>query len=238
MQSCMGSTMKFTAFITVGPHPEHRRWLRESVYHAVNQTHPPDELLIIDDQAHLSLDERLMIQRMVKAVGNDMSLTTHHTLWLSGIAHVLNFGVALARYPLVAHCASDDTWHPTFIERCLEAFETNARNELCFYWVDQQVGQDRQSVPAGAGMWTKALWAATGGFPPMSAVGGEDSVFVSLLQSGKTPATLYHVLSPEPLVNFRLHECNSQNLIIPEAMELVRERVLASWNTPQWTPMS
>ena len=218
-----------TVVVPVGPNPAYRDYLAECLDSVRAQTVPPAEILVIDDQAHLEQ----------KDVGSDVTLWK--TPWLSGVAHVFNFGVALAKQEFVFMLGSDDRLEPWCLEDCAKAYNKR-RDPLGYYYVDVQYSDGRQqSLACHAAMVTKTLWRHNGGFPIESAIGAPDTVLVSIMLAAKGKAgNLIHVASKTPPYWYRLHDqtdtvARSRPFFgaIKAVRDLYTEGAVA-WKKPTW----
>lgn len=181
-----------TVAIPVGPHPSNTRWLDECLQSIREQTVQPDEVLLIDDGAHLP---------------QWSGLRTWQTPWRSGVAHSFNYGVALAKNELVFMLGSDDRLLPTCLERCWEAWQ-RIHDPHGYYHVDIQYSDGRpdQSDPCNAAMVHKALWRLTGGFPIEAAIGQCDTMLISIIMASHGRRGQLYRVSDEPLYWYRAHE--------------------------------
>lgn len=221
-----------TVVVPVGPSPAYRKYLAECLDSIRAQTTPPAEILVIDDQAHLSQED----------VGSDVTLWK--TPWLSGVAHVFNFGVALAQHDLVFMLGSDDRLEPHCVADCIAAYEAAKRDPLGYYYVDVQYSDGRQqSLACHAAMVTKSLWHHNGGFPVESAVGAPDTVLVSIMLAARGKAGhLVHVASRTPPYWYRLHadtDTVARSRPFFGAIKAVRDHFTEGaiqWKKPTWLP--
>lgn len=185
-----------TVVITVGPKPHHRRWLQEAVDSVAAQTIDEVELLVIPVAPKLD---------PVPSYAGD--LRVWESPWDVGIPGIANLGVGLAKHDLVFFLSSDDIMRPWCLEDCLREYELRG-DDLAYYTVDIEYSTgERQSLPSGPGMVTKALWDHTGGFPPETSVGASDYIFISLLNIMHGRAgRIWHVKSAEMPYWLRVHE--------------------------------
>ncbi len=221
-----------TVAIPVGPEQHHQRWLGECLASVRQQTHPADEVLLIDDMAGLEDREGCRIWR------------AH---WRLGAAHAINFGVALAKNDLVYILCADDWLEPECLAACVE--EYGRRNDsLGYYHVTirfrpegdyQHPGRlpdpPIQDLPCGAAMTTKQLWRKTGGFP-MEAGGSPDSCFISILLGWKKIGNLYHVRQGVPLCNIRMHaeQDSATRGSWLGVIHTARDLLTKEWKQPEW----
>jgi glycosyltransferase involved in cell wall biosynthesis len=99
-----------------------QRTLEPAIRSALEQTRPPDEVLVIDDG---SRDRTASIAR---AAGETVvCISTANR----GVAAARNAGLERARGDLVAFLDADDLWEPVKLERQLEAMSRAPRAEAC-----------------------------------------------------------------------------------------------------------
>ncbi len=237
-----------TVTIPVGPDPAYLDYLPECVASIVAQTRRPDEVLIIDDQAHLHqrghatrAAERVPLGGVNESDAmwwEDIRWRLWETPWLSGVAHSFNFGVALALNDLVIQLGSDDVLKPWAIEDCLATWE-RFQNPLGYYWMDVEKSTgETQALPCHAAMVHKDLWRKTGGWPVHSAVGAPDHIFISMMMAQKGAAgDLIQVRSAKPPYWYRVHDhtWTSANKAYYGAVALVRDQFTLGWKEPTWT---
>lgn len=188
-------TVPITVAIPVGPHPSNTRWLGECLASVAEQTMLADEVLIIDDGAHLE---------------SSYSLTARvwQTPWPSGVAHAFNYGVALARHDLVIMLGSDDRLLPDAVATCWQAWR-QIGDPLGYYYLPILYHDGRtQHVPCNAAMVNKALWRHTGGFPIEGAVGACDTLLINKMQVAQGRLGSLYPVGEEghPLYWYRAHE--------------------------------
>lgn len=228
---------KVTVAIPVGPHASDQRWFADCLASVRVQTRPPDEVLIIDDMAGVP---------PVPLHEHPYPIRTWHTPWLLGVAHAMNFGVALARSDLVFMLCADDTLHPDCLRRCLDAYlaEPKSSRDLGYYFVGVRYldgrEEDEQFIACGAAMVTKELWRTCGGFPPESASGAPDAALISTMLVHSDAGHTVGVSRGTSLYNCRPHADSDtakrqawQGVILSSRDQLTRQ-----WTKPQWGRMS
>lgn len=208
-----------TVAIPVGPSPANQQWLPEAIESCKAQTHPPAEILLIDDMAGI---ERCDC-RVWKAP------------WLLGVGAAFNMGVALAKTELVFMLGSDDTLDPKCLEQCAKTYEKNDRADA-YYWTSLHYmdGED-QTLPCNAAMVTKGFWRKTGGFPPETGSGAPDAALISMLMT-KMPGSLVGVSHGHPLYNYRRHQGTDTASRGPWQSVILstRDILSATWQEPNW----
>jgi glycosyltransferase involved in cell wall biosynthesis len=85
-----------------------KAFLKEALESVLNQTHPPDEVIVVDDGSGPQNRELL---ESCATVAKVIRLAQNH-----GPAHARNVGAAVARSDLLAFQDSDDLWEPTKLE--------------------------------------------------------------------------------------------------------------------------
>jgi glycosyltransferase involved in cell wall biosynthesis len=218
--------------IPVGPDPAYRDYLEECVASVMAQDHLPAEIMLVDDQAHLSSLEVMQLRDL-----GPVPIRVWCTPWLSGVAHSFNFGVALAKTDLVVMLGSDDVLETWAVEDCRAAWEI-AKDPLGYYHMDVKYSTgEEQSAPCHAAMVHKDLWRRTGGFPVQSAIGAPDHIFINmLLIHGPKAGRLHRVASAKPPYWYRVHDgtwtrrhASSAGVIAP-----IREWFAQHWEVPTW----
>ncbi len=230
-----------TVAIPVGPDPIYKELLPECIESVRNQTTKPDEILIIDDQAHLDVmnfEGHLHIRGDSKdRLLDGLDVHVWKTPWLVGVPHAFNFGVALASNDLVIMLGSDDRLEPWAIEDCLAAWERH-KDLLGYYWMDVQYASgEQQSLACNAAMVHKDLWRHTGGFPVQSAVGPCDTILISMMLAKNGEAgNFYHVESAKPPYWYRDHGATftKKNGAYYAAAGIVRDAFTVGWEKPTW----
>ena len=128
-----------TVCIPVGPEPHHQEYLEECLASVRTQTHPANEILLIDDMANLvngdiRVDEERTDGLCHAWSGPLAGCNIWYAPWRVGAASAINFGVALAKNELVYLLCGDDWLEPECLESCVEAFE-QANDPLGYYHV-------------------------------------------------------------------------------------------------------
>lgn len=199
-----------TVLIPIGPKVSNLRWIREALRSVFGQKHPVKEIMLIDDQAHLTSQwiwETFDIfdDDSFHFLGTDHRgketwawenripyISLWQTPWRLGFAGAFNCGVALSAHDLVMYLASDDLLYPDCVADCVEAYRRNQEQDAWYavsYEVENSPGV--REIPINAAMITKGLWQYTGGFPP-SAFVGPDALILSCLMV-HAPDKIVHV---------------------------------------------
>ena len=224
--------------VPIGPNPVYRQYIHECIDSIAAQTFRPTEVVIVDDQANLTADELKAITYRLSLKG--INVTLYKTLWLSGVAHAFNFGVALAHNELIFMLGSDDTLRPWCLQDCFNTFQS-VHDPRGYYHVDVQYSDTGvvQDLPCHAAMITKRLWHLNGGFPVESALGAPDTMLISIMLGAKGKAgNLRHVISEKPPYLYRQHEQTdtaSRGSRFHGPMYEVRNILTANWEPATWT---
>ncbi len=96
------------------------RFLARAIESALDQTRPPDEILVVDGR---SIDDTAAI-----AARYGIAMTQQPA---TGIADARNHGIASTEGQLIAFLDHDDRWLPTKLERQIDAFESNRAAGYC-----------------------------------------------------------------------------------------------------------
>lgn len=218
---------RVTVAIPVGPEPHHREWLAEAVESVKGQT-VPTGVILIDDMADLVV------------YAHAFNLHRVEMRWRVGVATAFNYGVACAPTDLVFMLGSDDWLEPECIEECLRVYDARPaeKRDLGYYYVGVRYTDERddQMLPCNAAMVTKALWRATGGFPPETGVGAPDAALISMLMTHPDVADIIPVEGKRPLYNHRIHPGQDTAGRAPyqPAIHNVRDVLTREWKPPRW----
>lgn len=94
--------------------------LREAVDSAVQQTHPPYEIIIIDDGSKDNTGE------IIKTLANEISAVRPYTNKVNiGVAETRNRGFSIASSDYIALLDSDDIWLPEKMKKQISFMELN-----------------------------------------------------------------------------------------------------------------
>ena len=210
------------------------RYIGESLTAILSQTHPPDEVIVVDDGstddtpaelAKFNKDIRVIVQTN------------------QGHAPALNHGFKAAHGDYIAKCDADDIWTPNKLQRQTDALTTHPQTDIAFSgaWFFGLIEGPRAPYP-GAGLldrgdFARRLYRANSVCasstltrrrlyerlgPFAEDVRAEDyDYWLRALAAG----AVFHY-DPEVLVHFRRHEDNisSNKLAMHEAELLVHSR--------------
>lgn len=221
-----------TIVVPVGPQPEYKQYLGECLGSISSQTINEDELIIVDDMAHLTEVDigRYYGRGRVHHIKND---------WLLGCADSWNRGVSIAANNLVLLMGSDDKLLPEALDALREAYKVN--NEKAGWYnltiqIDEGPDAGIHAVLNNAAAVTKDLWQWTGGFPP-SGFAAPDALLISIMLV-HMPDRLIQVKEGTPLYWCRVHEAqDTRRMAAPLSWEVIQIRNLetARWEKPTWT---
>lgn len=215
-----------TVVIPVGPHPDYKKYLPECLESVQEQLKYGDQLIVIDDQAHLDL---------YYTIDPDNN-KVWKTPWLLGCAASWNCGVGLSRNDLVLLMGSDDRLLPNCLDSLRKAYEEN-KGKAAWYNLTIQIENETHSVFNNAAAITKKLWKELGGFPPSAGVGGPDSLAISIMIV-HFPDRLIQVREGYPLYWCRVHSAQetprSAGFFSSEIVS-IRDKETARWTKPEWT---
>lgn len=159
--------------------------------------------------------------------------------WRTGISHAFNYGVMLSYSDLVFMLGSDDTLEPNCLERCLEAYEANNKQDA-YYSVPIRYMDtgEIQTAPCNAALVTKNFWRLSGGFPIETAIGIGDSTLLSICLAHKLPVQWVGALTnheEEPLYNYRRHPDIHTYKIPWGIADPLRGYLTETWSKPEWS---
>lgn len=221
-------TAPITVIIPVGPKPHHREYLSEMLASISVQSLAPDEVILVNDGG----EPILTWWQGITPVSEKTTIREYHQPWNVGMVACWNCGVGLARNELVLLVGADDTLYGDCVEECYKAFQRE-QEVLGYYYLGVKYSDGReQNTACNAAMVTKTLWKHTGGFPPQSAVGAPDHIFLSMLlcasRDGRTQAKIIRVCD-DMLYWYRVGEHSETTRNIWPAIEAVKDWVHVNW---------
>lgn len=231
-----------TVAIPIGPHESDGTWLEECLDSLAAQTRPPDEVLIIDDMHGTSCP---CFQHVWAARDAGLPIRVHSPPWLLGVAHAMNFGVALAANELVFMLGADDMLAPECLADCVAAYEATPvpkRGKMYFFvgvkYLDGRK-DDEQFLACGAAMVTKSLWRLCGGFATETASGAPDAALISTMLVHGVAGTIVGVSRGKSLYNYRPHADSDTAKRAPWQGVILKTRDLltSQWQPPKWGRM-
>ncbi len=108
------------------------RYLRFAIDSVLSQTHPPAEIIVVDDG---STDETKTIASTYQ------KRITYIYKEHSGIGHTVNFGIEHAKSRYVAFLDADDLWVEKKLQLQLEAIR-NSKGEMIFGYIEQFISPE------------------------------------------------------------------------------------------------
>jgi glycosyltransferase involved in cell wall biosynthesis len=220
----------------------HAHFLEEAVQSVLSQTHPPDELIVVDDG---STDD-------TAAVAARFAMVDYVFQKNRGLAAARNTGLQRASAEYVLFLDADDILKPTAVERCLVAFE--AKPEVAFvyggFWlVDSERGFIAEKVPRpqtdhfaallavnhirmhGTVMYRTEILRLAGGFDESLPCCEDYDVYLRLAKN--YPITSYEGIAAE----YRQHGGNmTQNaaLMLKTVLAVLARHAPAGEASPEW----
>ena len=191
------------------------RYVGEAIESVLNQTRPPDEVIVVDDG---STDESLEI------IGKYADRVHVIAQANQGVAHARNAGVASTRQPFIVCLDADDKLDPRFVEATLEEIRYERPLGIAytglgllrdggqpeshpwppdFSWSIQARGgvPPANCIPSAC-MFRREMWERAGGFRQEYAPGEDAEFWVRGLSVGFTARKV----SSAPLFIYRLHD--------------------------------
>lgn len=214
--------------VPVGFHPDYKKYLGECLDSIETQMKDGDEILIIDDMAHLAHSEewRARIEQH----------SYWPSPWLIGCADAWNIGVSIAKNNLCLLMGSDDKLLPGCLDALREAYVSTGYLDAYYNLTIIDDKGDVHTVFNNAAAVTKGLWNLTGGFPP-SAFAAPDALLISIMMV-HLPHLLLQVKEKTPLYWVRTHEAqDTQRMAGAFNWETIQIRNVetARWKKPEWT---
>lgn len=221
-----------TVVVPVGPDPRYLDYLMECLASIVEQMEAGDEILIVDDQAHLSSEFLAPVP-----VPEGAHLSYVATEWLLGCADAWNMGVSLACNEWCILMGSDDKLLPECLSTCREEINRRGHDPLGYYNLTCLLDSgEKVSAFNNAAMVSRSLWKHTGGFPPSAGVGAPDALLISIMMV-HLPQHLLQLREGRPLYWVRSGEHQDTRkqaaLFNWEAIQ-IRDKETARWQKPTW----
>lgn len=234
-----------TIVVPVGPQPEYKEYIAECLDSIECQMREDDQIIIIDDQAHLGVDSfkdytRYAPVYSVDPWGENGARLKYDTPWVVGCADAWNFGVSLARNNLVLLMGSDDALYLGALDAIRESYNRHDQMDALYHLTIRITeGPDKgvHSLFNNAAAVTKGLWKMTGGFPPSAGVGAPDALLISILMV-HMPERLIQVREKEPLYWCRTHSAQDtprQAGVFWNEVISIRDKETSRWKKPEWT---
>lgn len=190
------------------------RYLAEAIDSVLAQTHPADEIIVVDDG---STDETAEIAR---SYGQALRLLQQQN---KGLAGARNAGVRVAKGEWIGLLDADDRWRPEFIERVLMAMQREPDADFftaSLHLIDEEGCPLAARIPVQPGRWEDPYRMLLGGSiasagasvirrHELDKVGGFDERFRRLedwdisLSLAREGAVFVGI--PTALVEYRLH---------------------------------
>jgi glycosyltransferase involved in cell wall biosynthesis len=214
------------------------RYLGETLESVLQQTLPPDEVLVIDDG---STDDTASI---AESFGPAVDVISREN---AKLAATRNFGVQVAKSEWIAFLDADDLWLSNKLERQMEELSRHPEADLCYTGrvlllqegKTARLGQVVQVPPAEEirkSLYRNTTFLASSVIIRRStflAIGGHDTN-LKFVEDWDTWLRLLHAgtkfaACPEPLVKYRIHVDSVSHKALPslfEAKEIYRRHVL------------
>lgn len=130
-----GDLQKIERYSVIVPTYNYGRYLSQSLDSILGQTHPPAQVIVIDDG---STDETPDVLAPYAAAGRIEYVRQSNM----GIAAAQNRGLESAKHDYIAFLDSDDYWAPQKIERQMAAFRAQPEIDIMYALVEQFISPD------------------------------------------------------------------------------------------------
>lgn len=206
-------------------------FIREAVESALNQTHPPHEVIVIDDG---STDDTAEVLRPYWDAGR----IHYHQQKNAGLSASRNVGLSLATGDIFALLDSDDVWHPTKLEYQLAYLEshpecglvgTTSFSQEPVVWTEVDM-PNATILPLDVHLintcfcpssviFRRSLWELVGGFDPAAGGTSDRDYWIRSAAVGEVARI------EAPLTFYRIHSA-SMTLTKVDAMVASEQAVL------------
>ncbi|CAH0997924.1 Undecaprenyl-phosphate 4-deoxy-4-formamido-L-arabinose transferase [Emticicia aquatica] len=116
-------------------------YIKECIDSVLNQTLPPQEIIVINDG---SSDNSFSI---LQSYGHKINLFNQEN---KGLAATLNAGIKYAKNEWITFLDADDYWHPQNLAWKNEFYQANPDTLICFAWLKQFISPEQSDeVKAG-----------------------------------------------------------------------------------------
>src|SRR5262245_22208193 len=224
--------MKPTVSVVV-PAFNAERFLERALLSALRQTHPPLEVIVVNDGS------RDGTAGVARSLGEPVIVIDREN---RGLSVARNTGILAARGDLIAFLDADDSWQPRKLERQLELLARNPATLACFTATEYTTaaGEPRgQSVaprhpdlvedlllhscvigPPSAGLFRREVFETIGLFDPRLSQCSDWDLWLRLAERGPV------AFLPEVLVRYELHDANMSRdipLLERDTLEVLRK---------------
>jgi glycosyltransferase involved in cell wall biosynthesis len=225
--------------IPVGPEEHHARYLDEALASVAEQTHPPCEVVIVDDMHGRDLNARVHEWEFE----TDLNVLIYEAPWRLGVGHAFNHGCAIAfdgggeqfGANLALMLGADDRLEPRVLEHLAEAYVSRKQADG-YYWFDTiyESGEE-QGLPCNNAAVTRGFMRETGGLPIEASSGGMDAALISAMLVHR-PNYLHRVRGPEGRFWSRQHEHQESRRLgaYYGAMGPIRDAFTRAWEPTRW----
>jgi len=213
-----------TVSIPVGPYEHNRKWLGECMNSIYPQLRENDTIVLVYEPPNDS--DAILASRVLTKIIEPCRL---------GIPAMVNLSVAHAQNNHVLLMNSDDKLLPGAIDAVRAAWDRH-RDFHGWYYLNSAFSDGRyiQRAASGVAMVYKPYFLELGGYPPESAVGGPDWMFLSLM-SHQNLIKLYPVSDDTVYHWHRVHpdqESAKRRGDWDEAMSATHEALVKTWRKP------
>lgn len=217
--------MGLSVIVTIGPHPAYKQFLDECIDSIYAQNISDDEIILVDDAAHISPRWIAKHSAVVRVIKNP---------WNLGQAASLNIGIAEASNDLIFTMGGcDDRLLPNCLQQCMVEYNRRQNLWACYSPMLITSEGETSTLPQGAWLFHRSMWAALGGYPK-DAISEVDAVFASIMLKHKV--VMYDV-GRQPLYWHREHEhalTATRSELRIAAAGIIRGMCTQEWAAPDW----
>ena len=227
-----------TSVAAVIPAYNSSRFIRRALDSVVNQTRPPDEVIVVDDGSTDDTAEVIASYPCVRYIHQNNA----------GVSVARNTGIQAAQSEWIAFLDHDDEWLPDKIERMTAAaMENDCGVVYSDFWSDQNGKRTRVRCIPPERLWPsiryknpfvpsvvmirRSLLLEVGGFRPLAHGASAEDWELNVRLAGVTK----FVRVPEPLAVYHVHSGNAgldERRFLPDILTIVDTTLISGLKGP------